>query len=149
MNNNKNYKSISREDIVRNLRKYAGYTQEQLAEKIECSSQTISNIECGKGISADIAIKLSKVFNVPAAYILGEIDRPDEYVKQTIESISLMARTVEAQETIVEYLIASEGNRRLKLSEEEKQLLKNEILWYGRVRLQKIIRERSDKNRRE
>lgn len=145
MKNNQNYKNNSSGVIVKKLRKHAGFSQEELAEKIDCSSQTISNIECGKGISADIAIKLSRVFNVPADYILGKINQPDEYIKQTLESISLMSRAVEARETLVEYLIVSEGNRKLKLTEEEKEMLMNEIIWYGRVRLQKIIKERGSR----
>ena len=146
MKDGANYKTITTGSLVRELRKSAGYTQEELAEKIDCSTQTISNIECDKYISADIAVKLSSVFHVPVDYILGKIERPDEYTRRVKEGLSIMFRAAEARETLVEYLIASENNRKLKLSDAEKQNLMNEITWYGRERLHKIIQERSDNN---
>lgn len=146
MDVSKNYKKNPTGVLVKELRKSAGYTQEGLAEKIGCSTQTISNIECGKNISADIAVKLSSVFHVPADYILGKIEAPDEYTRRTKEALSILFRAAEARETLVEYLVISEGNKKLKLTESEKQELMNEIIWYGRVRLQKIVRERSGNN---
>lgn len=146
MNDSKNYKQNERGVLIKELRKSMGYTQEQLAEEIECSTQTISNIECGKTISSDIAIKLSSVFHVPADYLLGKIEAPDEYTKRTKEALSILFRAAEARKTLVEYLVVSENNRKLKLTESEKEELMNEIIWYGRVRLQKIIRERNGNN---
>lgn len=146
MNDSKNYKQNERGVLIKELRKSMGYTQEQLAEEIECSTQTISNIECGKTISSDIAIKLSSVFHVPADYLLGKIEAPDEYTRRTKEALSILFRAAEARKTLVEYLVVSENNRKLKLTELEKEELMNEIIWYGRVRLQKIIRERNGNN---
>lgn len=146
MNDSKNYKQNERGVLIKELRKSMGYTQEQLAEEIECSTQTISNIECGKTISSDIAIKLSSVFHVPADYLLGKIEAPDEYTRRTKEALSILFRAAEARKTLVEYLVVSENNRKLKLTESEKEELMNEIIWYGRVRLQKIIRERNGNN---
>lgn len=145
----KNYKQNNTGALIRELRKSAGYTQEGLAGKIGCSTQTISNIECGKYISTDIAVKLSSVFNVPADYILGKIETPDEYTRRAKEGISILFRAAEARETLVEYLVASENNRKLKLTESEKQELMNEIMWYGRMRLRKIISERSGNDGKE
>ena len=146
MESRKNYKQSKTGDLIKELRKSAGYTQEGLAEKIGCSTQTISNIECGKYISADIAVKLSSVFHVPADYILGKIETPDEYARRTLEAVSILSRAAEAQETLVEYLVASENNKKLKLTEAEKQELTGEMIWYGRMRLRKIISERSGSN---
>lgn len=146
MNDSKNYKQNERGVLIKELRKSMGYTQEQLAEEIECSTQTISNIECGKTISSDIAIKLSSVFHVPADYLLGKIEAPDEYTRRTKEALSILFRAAEARKTLVEYLVVSENNRKLKLTESEKEELMSEIIWYGRVRLQKIIRERNGNN---
>ncbi len=149
MESRKNYKQSKTGDLIKELRKSAGYTQEGLAEKIGCSTQTISNIECGKYISADIAVKLSSVFHVPADYILGKIETPDEYARRTLEAVSILSRAAEAQETLVEYLVASENNKKLKLTEAEKQELTSEMIWYGRMRLRKIISERSGSNGEE
>lgn len=134
---------------VRGCREASGLTQEELAEKIDCSVQTISNIECGKYLSVDKAVKLASVFNVPHDYLLGKIGHPDEYVRLLNQDLSLMYRALSARETLVEYLVTSEGNRKLKLSEAEKELLMNEIMWFGRVRLKRIIQERGDKNAKE
>lgn len=149
METGKNYKQNNTGVLIKELRKSAGYTQEGLAEKIGCSTQTISNIECGKSISADIAVKLSSVFHVPADYLLGKIEHPDEYTRAVKDGLSIMFRAAEAQETMVEYLIASENNRKLKLSEAEKQELIAEIVWYGRSRLRKIVSERSERSGKE
>ncbi|MBQ9662921.1 MAG: helix-turn-helix transcriptional regulator [Oscillospiraceae bacterium] len=149
MNGCKNYKEKTSGSLVRELRKAAGLTQPELAEKIGCDFQTISNIENDRYLSADKALKISKFFHVPVDYILGKIDNPDEYVKMFMSDISLMSRTVKARETIVEYLTVSEGNRKLKLSESEKQLLMDEIMWYGRARLQKLIKDRENGNGEE
>ena len=142
MKNAKNYKNSQTGSLIHELRKSAGLSQEELAEEIDCSSQTISNIENDRYLSKDIALKLSNFFKVPLDYILGNIEKPDEYKKAFIEDVSIMSQAAKARETIVDYLIISEGNRKIKLSESEKELLMNEIIWYGRVRLQKIIRER-------
>jgi len=146
MKDSKNYKQNTSGTLIRELRKSAGYTQEGLAEKIGCSTQTISNIECGKYISVDIAFKLSSVFSVPADYILGKIDRPDEYAKQVKENVSIIFRTAEALETLIQYLVARTNNKKLKLTESEKEELKAEIIWYGSARLQQIIKKRGDNN---
>lgn len=52
-------------------RKRLGYTQEQLAEKMNVSIQMISNMERGnKAIKIENLIKLSRILDVSADYIL-------------------------------------------------------------------------------
>ncbi len=143
MYSGKKYKGKSSGSLIRELRKAAGLTQEQLAGEIDCDPQTISNVENDRYLSADIALKISKRFRVPVDYILGKIDSPDEYSKMIAADISLMSQAAKAQETLVDYLVASENNRKLKLTEAEKQELIGEMIWYGRMRLRKIISERS------
>ncbi len=47
------------------LRKKAGITQEELADKLEVSRQTIGSLECGRyNPSIQLAFKLAKFFNV-------------------------------------------------------------------------------------
>ncbi len=51
---------------VKLYRKSAGLTQEELAEKCECSKQTISGTETGYSFpSSKVLFSLSKVLNVP------------------------------------------------------------------------------------
>ncbi len=59
------------------LRKDKGYTQEQLAEKLDVSRQSISKWESGQVIpEVEKIVELSKVFNVTLDYLLkpSEID---------------------------------------------------------------------------
>ncbi len=47
------------------LRKKAGITQEELADKLEVSRQTINSLECGRyNPSIQLAFKLAKFFSV-------------------------------------------------------------------------------------
>lgn len=47
------------------IRKKAGITQEELADKLEVSRQTINSLECGRyNPSIQLAFKLAKFFNV-------------------------------------------------------------------------------------
>lgn len=51
---------------LQRLRKYKGFTQAQLAEAIEMSIETVSNMERGiNGPSFDTLEKLSKVLKTP------------------------------------------------------------------------------------
>ena len=55
-------------------RKNLGYTQEQLAERMDVSIQMISNLERGnKAIKIDNLLKLSKILSVSTDYILTGI----------------------------------------------------------------------------
>ncbi len=48
------------------IRKQLGYTQENLADKLEVSRQTIGSIENGRyNPSILLAFKLSRLFNIP------------------------------------------------------------------------------------
>lgn len=111
---------------------------------IDCSEQTISNIETGRYLSTDKAVKIARVFNVPPDYVLGKIEDPSEYKKRIVNDISLMSQAIAGVESFITYLIASEGKRKFKLSESEKQSLMSEIIWYGRMRIEKIIKERGE-----
>jgi len=47
------------------LRKKNGYSQQELADKLSVTRQTISNWECGQGApSLDKAIELTKIYNI-------------------------------------------------------------------------------------
>lgn len=56
---------------IRELRNERGLRQEDLAEMINVSQQTISRLENGENaLTSDILVDLSKVFHVSADYIL-------------------------------------------------------------------------------
>lgn len=56
---------------IQQLRKHHGYTQEQLADKMQVSIQMISNLERGvKAIRIDNLIHLSSILEVSTDYIL-------------------------------------------------------------------------------
>lgn len=60
-------------------RKQLGYTQEQLADKMDVSVQMISNLERGnKAIRIDNLIKISNILNVSTDYILTGIQSEDQ-----------------------------------------------------------------------
>lgn len=59
-------------DKVKKYRTLARLTQEQLAEKCDCSCQTISGIETGYSFpSFSLLLKLSEILNVPLAYFFS------------------------------------------------------------------------------
>ena len=56
---------------LQELRKQAGYSQEQVAEMLGISRQAISKCETGQGNpDIDNVVKLKKIYNVSADYIL-------------------------------------------------------------------------------
>ncbi len=75
---------------VRELRKERGLKQNELADKINVSQQTISRIENGSNsLAADILVHLSKFFHVSADYILklSDIRMTEEYRIEFRETI--------------------------------------------------------------
>ena len=62
-------------DKLRALRSERGWTQQQLAEKVELVSASISAYEQGtKSPSVEVLIKLCSLFNVSSDYLLGLSD---------------------------------------------------------------------------
>ena len=63
-------------NFIASLRKEKNITQEELAERINVSSKTVSKLEVGVNVpDTNCLYKLSKEFNVPTQHILngGEI----------------------------------------------------------------------------
>ena len=65
---------------IRDLREDNDLTQKQVASILNCSQQVYSNYELGqRDIPTDIIIKLSRLYNVSADYILGISNDPRIY----------------------------------------------------------------------
>ncbi len=69
-------------------RKALRFTQEELAEKIDVSTQMISNLELGKkAIRPENLAKVCKELNVSADYILIGSKKQNEEINQLIEKL--------------------------------------------------------------
>ena len=63
---------------IRELREDNDLTQKQVAKELNCSQQVYSNYELGqRDIPTDILIKLTKIYNVSADYILEISNNPN------------------------------------------------------------------------
>ena len=66
-------------DTIKSLRTKAEYTQNQLAEKLNCNRQKIADWERGKSLpAADDLVLLSRVFHVSTDYLLGLAVEPTQ-----------------------------------------------------------------------
>ncbi len=73
----------------RKARETAGYTQEQLAEQIDVSTQFLSDAERGvTGMSVKTIVKLCNILNISADFLLLGMEEPDE----TGSPLSIYAR---------------------------------------------------------
>lgn len=83
---------------ILNLRKESGQSQENLAEQLGVSRQTISRWENGKSIPDAACIKkMAEIYGIPADQILGlDVEQTDEKEKifAVILSIIVMASCV-------------------------------------------------------
>lgn len=63
---------------IRELREDNDFTQKQVAKELNCSQQVYSNYELGqRDVPTDILIKLTKIYNVSADYILEISNNPN------------------------------------------------------------------------
>lgn len=68
--------NMSISERLHELRKQAGYSQEQVAEMLEISRQAVSKWESGQGKpEIDNIVKLNEIYNVSADYILLGTER--------------------------------------------------------------------------
>ena len=85
---------------IQQLRKERGFTQEQLAEKLNVSQNTIAKIESGlRRPSIDFLLEISEFFKVSTNYLVFGVhveDVEDEKLKKDIdEAIKKIDQTIE------------------------------------------------------
>lgn len=65
------YNILKTAERLKNLRKKAGYTQEEAADLLNVDRRTITNIELGnKGCSVDMLMRFSELYGVTVDYLL-------------------------------------------------------------------------------
>ena len=72
---------------IKNLRKKAGYTQEQVAELLNVDHRHVARLENGtRGCSVDMLLQISQAFDVSVDYLLTGKPLQQELVKQKLEA---------------------------------------------------------------
>ena len=95
------------------LRKLSGYSQQELAEKLSVTRQTISNWECGQGAPAlDKAVELAKIYQISLDDLAGE--QVEVVVKEKRESQArvlkrLVGKYVKIEDSDATLLIEQQG----------------------------------------
>jgi transcriptional regulator with XRE-family HTH domain len=88
---------------IRHRREVAGFSQEQLAEKLELSTNHISSMECGKSLlTTKRLLNLCDILGgTPNYYLLGEIEPEADGITALIQKLS-----PSEQETLCRLLVA-------------------------------------------
>lgn len=75
---------------IRHRREVAGFSQEQLAEKLELSTNHISSMECGKSLlTTKRLLNLCDILGgTPNYYLLGEIEPEADGITALIQKLS-------------------------------------------------------------
>ena len=82
-------------------RKRFGYSQEKLAELVDCSATTISSIETGRSfLTAKTLDKLCKVFAVPPHVLFNIELSENNTTDKNIEQITAIVKTMTNKEQL-------------------------------------------------
>lgn len=82
-------------------RKKFGYSQEKLAELVDCSSTTISSIETGRSfLTVKTLEKLCKVFAIPPHILFNIEISENNTTEKNIEQITTIAKTLSNKEQL-------------------------------------------------
>ncbi len=74
-------------DKIMNLRKKAGWSQEELANQLNVTRQSVSKWESAQSIpDLDKVIQLSRIFEVSTDYLLKEEVEEPEYIPEEVGS---------------------------------------------------------------
>jgi len=95
---------------IQSLRKQRGYTQEELADKMNVSIQMISNLERGnKAIRIDNLINLCQILNASADYILTGIENSADFSALSRHLTQLSERDQKMFTNLIEFCIANKS----------------------------------------
>lgn len=95
----KTYSPIETGKRIRKLRRQAGWTQEELAERISAGRSYLGYVETGKkGCSIDALVELAQVFGVSLDYLIvgeeNDIDRLKGQLDKMILQLTSMRETL-------------------------------------------------------
>ena len=94
-------------EILSNARQSAGLTQEQVAEHLHVSRQTISNWEnCKTYPDILMSIELSKLYGIDLTSLLEDTTGPSEYAKQLAKDSAAAKRFSNKRISTVLYIFA-------------------------------------------
>lgn len=95
---------------IQNRRKQQGYTQEQLADKMNVSIQMVSNLERGnKAIRIDNLINVSQILAVSTDYILTGRETADDIQGLASRISQLSRRDRKMLEFLVDYCMEEQA----------------------------------------
>jgi transcriptional regulator with XRE-family HTH domain len=99
-------------DKIKELRKEKGWTQAELAERLDMHPVNLNKLEQGKNMpSADSLIRLSDIFNVSIDYLLSdEVQKKESTIlkdKELLESFTKVERMDDKAKEIVKELLDS------------------------------------------
>ncbi|MCR5137798.1 MAG: helix-turn-helix domain-containing protein [Oscillospiraceae bacterium] len=123
-------------------RRKAHLTQAELAELIGCEPNYINMLEHGNSLTFENACKIAKVTGVSPDYLLGKTENK-HYTGDVLTAIADMQRYALMIDTLIEYIALSAGIEN-NLSEKESEAFWNDILWYAKARMTKMIQERGE-----
>ena len=140
MKNSKNFKSSG--GRVLELRKAARLSQEKLAEMIDCTVQTISNIENDRyKLPFERAYQLAEIFGVTPEYLLCKTD--NKHYRGDVElAISKMQQYANMVYHFIDYISMSSGHKKCPLSEEEQKAFFNDVEWYAIARFNRMVTDK-------
>ncbi len=84
---------------IKKLRISFGYTQQELADKMQLSKSTIAMLENGSRLpSIDTLVKLSNIFNASTDYVLGNttMKNPKKYLENELSNLNLNSKEYDA-----------------------------------------------------
>ena len=110
-------------DKIINLRKKAGWSQEDLAEKLGVSRQSVSKWEGAQSVpDMDKVLRLSRIFGVSTDYLLkDEIEECEPSFQSSDGSAEPPLRTVTMEH--MKYIVRFSGCKQLHMSRHDGTLL--------------------------
>ena len=75
---------------VTSLRKQAGWSQEELAQRLDVSRQAVSKWESGQAMpDLDRVVRMSEMFGVSTDSLLRDIPEPDRSVQEAVRAVTM------------------------------------------------------------